>query len=313
MSDAAVFDKGLYKRFFDLVGSPEEGAGTGGSRRISQSKAAQAMGYSAGVISAYKNHAYNGNVKVLEERMEAWLKREARRLTRIDVPVTETTAMEQVRRAIAVAQDEADIAVIIGEAGTGKTTALRQYAKESFSALLVDVDPSFSKVVLMSAIARALGVEDKGGMNAVIDRVIDALKDRDAVLIIDEADYLSEGSLELVRRIINDKAGTGVVLVGLPTLEYKLRNLRNNLEQIISRVGVMVKLDKLKKNDAEKILSGVWPDLPRETVDAFFKGAGGSTRTLVKLMGRSHQLTEMNRLEKPTTETVANAAELLMR
>jgi DNA transposition AAA+ family ATPase len=312
MSDVMVFDKGLYKRFFDLVGSPEEGAGTGGSRRISQSKAAQAMGYSASVISSYKNHAYNGNVKVLEERMEAWLNREARRLSRIDVPVTETTTMEQVRRAIAVAQDEASIAVIIGDAGYGKTTALRQYAKESFSALLVDVDPSFSKAVLMSEIAHALGVEDKGGTTAVITRVIAALKDRDAVLIIDEADYLSDGSLELIRRIINDKANTGVVLVGLPTLEYKLRNLRNDHEQLLSRVGVMVKLGTLKKADAEKILSGIWTDLPRETVDAFIKGAGGSTRTLVKLMGRAHQLMELNRLDRPDMETVANAAELLM-
>jgi DNA transposition AAA+ family ATPase len=307
MSDAMSFDEGLHKRFFEIVGSPEEG------KRISQSKAAQAMGYSAAVVSAYKNRAYNGNVKVLEERIDAWLKREARRLSRMDVPTAETATMEQVRRAITIAQDEADIAVIIGEAGTGKTTALRQYAKESYSALLIDVDPSFSKVVLMNEIAHALGVEDKGGMNAVIDRVIEALKDRDAVLIIDEADYLSDGSLELVRRIINDKAHTGVVLVGLPTLEYKIRNLRNDHEQLISRVGVMVKLGKLKKTDAEKILAGVWTDLSKETVDAFTKGANGSTRTLVKLMGRVHQLMGINRLEKPDTEIIAAAGELLMR
>jgi DNA transposition AAA+ family ATPase len=308
-----TFDEGLHKRFFDIVGSPEEGAGTGGSRRISQSKAAQAMGYSAGVISAYKNHAYNGNVKVLEEKIDAWLKREARRLSRMDVPITETTTMEQVRRAVTIAQDEADIAVIIGEAGSGKTTALRQYAKESYSSLLIDVDPSFSKVVLMNEIAHALGVEDKGGMNAVIDRVIEALKDRDAVLIIDEADYLSDSSLELVRRIINDKAHTGVVLVGLPTLEYKIRNLKNDHEQLKSRIGVMVKLNTLKKTDAEKILGGVWTDLPKETVDAFVKGANGSTRTLVKLMGRVHQLMGINRLEKPDTEIIAAGGELLMR
>jgi DNA transposition AAA+ family ATPase len=301
------YNEDLYTRFFGMVGSPEEG------KRISQNKAAQAMGYSAGVISAYKNHVYNGNVKALEERMEAWLKREARRLAGIEVPTAETAVMEQVRRAIAIAQDEASIAVIIGEAGSGKTTALRQYAKESHSALLVDVDPSFSKVVLMNEIARALGVEDKGGMNAVIERVIEALKDRDAVVIIDEADYLSDGSLELVRRIINDKAHTGVVLVGLPTLEYKIRNLNNDHEQIISRVGVMVKLGRLRKADAEKILAGVWRDLSRETVDAFIKGAGGSTRTLVKLMGRVHQMMKINRVEKPDTEIIGAAGELLMR
>ncbi|MDR0709305.1 MAG: AAA family ATPase [Spirochaetaceae bacterium] len=307
MSDAMIFDEDLYKRFFEIVGSPEEG------KRVSQSKAAQAMGYSAGVVSAYKNRAYNGNVKALEERIGAWLKREARRLARVDVPTAGTIVMEQVHRAITIAQDEADIAVVIGEAGAGKTTALRQYAKESHSALLVDVDPSFSKVVLMNEIARALGVEDKGGMNAVIERVIEALKDRDTVLLIDEADYLSDGSLELVRRVINDKARTGVVLAGLPTLEYKIRSLAHNHEQIISRVGVMVKLGRLKKADAGKILSGVWADLPEETLEAFIKGAGGSTRTLVKLIGRVHQLMGINRTEKPDADVIATAGELLMR
>ena len=307
MSDVMNFDEGLYKKFFDIVGSPEEG------KRISQSKAAQAMGYSAGVVSAYKNHAYNGSVKALEERIGEWLRREARRLDRIEVPTAETAVMEQVRRALTIAQDEADIAVIIGEAGTGKTTALRQYAKESHAALLIDVDPSFSKVVLMNEIAHALGVEDKGGMNAVIERVIDALKDRDAVLVIDEADYLSDSSLELVRRIINDKARTGVVLVGLPTLEYKIRNLSHDHEQLRSRVGVMVKLGRLKKADTEKILSGVWTDLSKETLDAFIKGAGGSTRTLVKLMGRVHQLMGINHTEKPDADIIAAAGELLMR
>jgi DNA transposition AAA+ family ATPase len=307
MSDVMGYDEGLYKRFFDLVGSPEEG------KKISQSKAAQAMNYSAAVISSYKNHTYTGNVRNLEERIAVWLRQEARRLTRIEVPVTETSTMEQVRRAITVAQDEADFAVITGEAGSGKTTALLQYARESFSALLIHADPSFSKVVLMTAIAHALGVDDKGGMNAVIDRVVAALLGRDAVLIIDEADHLSEGSLELVRCIICDKAHTGVVLVGLPTLEYKLRNLKNNHEQINSRVGCLLKLGRLKKADAEKIIAGVWSDLPADTVDALVKGAGGSTRTLTKLMGRTHQMMTMNRQKTPDTELIAAAGELLMR
>jgi DNA transposition AAA+ family ATPase len=305
MSD--VFDEGLYKQFFDIVGSPEEG------KRISQAKAAQALGYSGGVISAYKSRTYNGNTKALEEKIGAWLKREARRLERMEVPTAETATMEQVRRAVTIAQDEADIAVIIGEAGTGKTTALRQYAKESHSALLVEVDPSFSKVTLINAIAHALGVEDKGGMNAVVERVVEALKGRDAVLIIDEADYLSDSSLELVRRIINDKARTGVVLAGLPRLEYKIRNLRNDHEQLASRIGVFMKLGRLKKADAEKIISGVWSDLSGETLDALIKTANGSARTLVKLMGRVHQTMGINRAENPDADIIATAAELLMR
>jgi len=301
------YNEDLYARFFELVGTPEE------KKRVSQAKAAAALGYSPGVISAYKNRSYNGNVKTLEDKIDAWLKREERRLEKVEIPTAETSVMEQVRRAATIAQDDADIAVIVGDAGTGKTTALRRYEAESHSAFLVEVDPSFTKNVLVSEIARVIGVESKGGMTAVIGRIVEALRDRDAVLIIDEADYLSDSSLELVRRIVNDKAHTGVVLAGLPRLEYKLRNLRNDHEQLASRVGVLLKVGRMKRTDAIKILEGVWKDLSKETVDAFVNVAGGSVRTLTKLIGRVHQVMSLNDLEVPDAEVVASAGELLMR
>jgi DNA transposition AAA+ family ATPase len=189
------YNEELYARFFELVGTPDE------KKRISQAKAAQALGYSSGVISAYKSRTYNGAVKNLEDKIEAWLKREARRLEKVDIPTAETSVMDQVRKAATIAQDDADIAVIVGgDAGTGKTTALRRYEAESHSAFLIEVDPSFTKNVLVTEIARALGVDVKGGMTVVIGRIVEALRERDAVLIIDEADYLSDSSLELVRR-----------------------------------------------------------------------------------------------------------------
>jgi DNA transposition AAA+ family ATPase len=301
------YNEDLYNRFFSMVGSPEEG------KRISQNKAARAIHYSSAVISSYKSRNYNGDVKTLEKRIDAWLKREARRLTNMEVPTAETSTIEQIRRAIITAQDDADIAVVVGDAGTGKTTALRRYQAESHSAWLVEVDASFTKNVLITEIARVMGVDQKGGMTAVISRIIEALKEWDGVLIIDEADYLSDSSLELIRQIINDKARTGVVLAGLPRLEYKLRNLRNDNEQLASRVGVLLKVERMKKSDAVKILGSVWKDLGREAVDTFIGLANGSVRTLVKLIGRTHQLMGVNRLEKPDAELVIEAGELLMR
>ena len=305
MSD--VYEEELHSKFFAVVGSPEEG------KRISQAKAAQALGYSSGVISAYKSKAYNGDVKTLEKKISAWLKREERRLDRLDVPVAETTTLEKIRKAITIAQDEGDIAVIVGESGTGKTTALRQYAEESHSAILINVDPSFSQVTLMNEIAKSLGVESKGGQSAVIERIIETLNGRDAVLIVDEADYLSDSALELLRRVINDKSHTGVVLVGLPRLEFKIRNLKNDHQQLQSRIGVLLKIGSLKKSDADKIIIGVWKDVPKQVIESFIETAKGSTRTLVKLMGRVHQIMGLNNYTAPDVEIIAEASELLMR
>jgi hypothetical protein len=80
-------------------------------------------------------------------------------------------------------------------------------------------------------------------------------------MVPDEADYLSDGSLELVRRVINDKAQTGVALAGLLRLKYKLENLRNDHQQLTSRVGVLLEVKRLAKPDAVKVIEGVWKGL----------------------------------------------------
>jgi len=305
MSD--IYNEELHKKFFAIVGSPDE------KKRISQAEASRKMDLTAGVISAYKSKTYTGNVKRVEEKIEEFLQREERRHSMVVVPTAETTTTTQVHRAITMAQDEVDIAVIVGEAGTGKTTAVKQYVRNTHSALLVEVDPSFSQTTLVHAIAEQVGLETSGGTNAIIERIISALRTRDAVLIVDEADYLSPASLELVRRVIHDKSNTGVVLTGLPRLEYKIKSLKNDHQQLASRVGILLKVAKMKKRDAEKILSGLWNDLPKDVVDEFIKTSNGSTRTLVKLMSRVHQLMKLNKAEKPDAEIIASAAELLMR
>jgi DNA transposition AAA+ family ATPase len=301
------YNEALYEQFFSIVGSAEEG------KKISQSAAAKQLGYSSSVVSRYKNKTYAGAVKPFEEAVAAWLGRVVRRGIRLDVPTTETAAMDSIRKALAIAQDEADIAVIVGESGTGKTTAVRRYVEESKSAILIEVDSSFTKNVLVAEIARACGVEQKGGLTTVIGRIVEALRGRDTVVIIDEADYLSDACLELVRRVINDKAGCGAALVGLPRLEYKLRNLRNDHDQLRSRVGVLLKIKKLTRQDAAKIITRVWGEMAKEITDAFCNAAAGSVRTLVKLMGRVHQVREQNRLEKIDVEVIAAAGEMLMR
>jgi DNA transposition AAA+ family ATPase len=117
----------------------------------------------------------------------------------------------------------------------------------------------------------------------------------------------------LLRRVVNDKSNTGVVLAGLPRLEYKIRNLRNDHQQLQSRIGVLIKLGALKKADAEKIIAGVWKDISKNVIESFVEAAKGSTRTLVKLMGRVHQIMGINKIEKPDAEVIAEAGELLMR
>jgi ABC-type proline/glycine betaine transport system permease subunit len=71
------------------------------------------------VVSACKSRTYQGNARAFEEVAESWIKREARRIAKIEVPTAETAALDSIRKAAAMAQDDAEITVIVGECGTG--------------------------------------------------------------------------------------------------------------------------------------------------------------------------------------------------
>jgi DNA transposition AAA+ family ATPase len=296
----------VYRRFFELVGSPEEG------KKVSQSRAAQALGVSAALISAYKSKTYNGNIESLEEKINGWLTVEAHRMENLHVPIVDTIVAQQIFRALAIVHEERCIGVIVGEAGIGKTTSVHRYMEKNPSAILIEVDQNFTKRTLVLAIAGAVGVDTKGGVAAICTRIIEVLRNRDTLLIFDEAEYMPDICLELVRRVINDKANTGVVFVGMKALEYKLRNLQRDHRQLLSRVGAFLKLDTLGKQDALKILSAIWQDLSKEVVDAFVKAANGSVRVLTILMNRVHQTVNINRLEAPTVEAILRASESIM-
>jgi ABC-type ATPase with predicted acetyltransferase domain len=60
-------------------------------------------------------------------------------VAKIETPVAETTVLDSVRKAVAMAQDDADIAVVVDDSGTGKTTALRAYIAENRSAILIEI------------------------------------------------------------------------------------------------------------------------------------------------------------------------------
>jgi DNA transposition AAA+ family ATPase len=168
----------LYQQFFSIVGE---------EKKISQARAAKELGLSAGTISLYKSRTYNGNITTIEEKIQAFLKREERRVSDITIPVAMTTTIENIQTAVEMAHDYRDIAVILGEAGTGKTTAIRKYEAENpGAAVVVYAYPGITQYKLMAEIARSIGVYSKGSKAVLIDCIVEGLKGRDLVLIIDQ-------------------------------------------------------------------------------------------------------------------------------
>jgi DNA transposition AAA+ family ATPase len=297
-------DDELYRQFFEIVGE---------GKRLSQSKAAREMGVSPSLISFYKSRTYNASITVIEDKIKAFLVREKRRISKVSIPIVETTTIENIRQAVEMAHDYKDITVITGDAGTGKTTAIRQYVEESHAAVAVYVYQGMTQQKLIIEIARSIGVYQKGVKSVLIERIVEELKGRDMVLIIDQADYLTDASLELLRCIIVDMAEVGLVLVGMPRLKMYLENLRNDHEQLLSRVGTFLRVERMKAADAAKIIQSVWQSASQEVINALTKPANGNVRTLVNLIERVHRIMAINNLETPIFEAVSDACELVIR
>ncbi len=282
--------------------------------RISQNKAAEAAGYTGSVVSQWLAGSYKGDAEAVEAALRAWMEREKNRRARRIVPVTETETLRRILNALTIAHEERDIAVIVGPAGSGKTTALKQYVeKNPASSILIEVDESMTKVSLLQDLAEKLGLDRRGPQPELVRRISNTLAERDILVIIDEADYLSDGSLELIRRIVNDKGQSGLVLVGLPRLVFRLKNLKNDHQQLASRVGVLLEVEPMKNPDSVKILKAVWPDLEKETEELFVKTAAGSVRTLAKLIDRAHRTAVANDLPRPSVDAVRLAGSLIFK
>jgi DNA transposition AAA+ family ATPase len=129
---------------------------------------------------------HRGNAKAFGETAAAWLKREERRIAKIEV-------LAPARKAAGMARDDSDIAVTAEDSGTGKTAALRSCAAESCGAVLIEAGSGFTKNALMEETAHAPGLETKGSLTAIAARIVEALRGRGPAAAVDGADTCRTG------------------------------------------------------------------------------------------------------------------------
>jgi general secretion pathway protein A len=148
---------------------------------------------------------------------------------------------------------------LTGEVGCGKTTICRALLEQlgpTFSTALI-LNPVMSADQLMKAIAMEFGLAVKGMdrlesvavMNQFLLEQVE--KGKDVVLIIDEAQDLTDELLEQVRLLSNletdDCKLLQIVLMGQPELRNRLNNHR--LRQLRQRITVRYHLSPLSRSE----------------------------------------------------------------
>jgi general secretion pathway protein A len=148
---------------------------------------------------------------------------------------------------------------ITGEVGAGKTTlcrALLEQLGNNYSTALI-LNPALDADLLVKNIATEFGLNVKGmdrldAMQQINWFLLKQLEDeRECVLIIDEAQNLTNDLLEQVRMLSNletyDRKLLQIVLMGQPELRDRLNDPA--LRQLRQRITVRYHLEPLKKHE----------------------------------------------------------------
>lgn len=226
----------------------------------SQSRVAKELGISKATLSLFLSGSYTGNneelAKVAEQFMNMGAARQATaKAPEICLQVGNTVEIEEKAR---IAHVQNTIVLVYGPAGCGKTTALEHYAQSNNGVIYVQADVTTnSPRCILKLILSALGEQVKGSSADMMRFLLDKLTDTNRLLIIDEAQHLTEKSFDTLRAI-NDKARIGIVYAGNPSILKRMYGRQEEkYDQVYSRTIYRCRLSNFYSlQDIESIYSG---------------------------------------------------------
>jgi len=220
----------------------------------SQSAVARAIGISATSLSQWINKKYPGDFVKLEKRIEDFLSREFTRAKyKVHDNFIDTSLALSITDVLNYCHTHQDMGVVYGSPGLGKTISANEYKKAHPDTLLITAFKGFSWSAIISSICEDLGLASKLAGYRKVQMISNALKGSDRLIIIDEAQFLTDSSLEIVRSI-HDLSGVGVVYIGQPSLERKMKGKEAEFfAQIYSRLGVKLTLSAPEFTDVQLI------------------------------------------------------------
>jgi DNA transposition AAA+ family ATPase len=199
--------------------------------KVTQSSFAKTIGVSDAYLSKYlkegSNYYYassievpalkyleNCNIKAQEEQSEP-------------VPFIATKDVDNAFFVIDDAVLTNKIAAITGAPGSGKTRAIKEYVKEHPNAVLIEATIRTRGKELLEMIAKNLRVAVLASQDTMVRECAAELTKSEKFFIIDEAEHLPYGALELLRRL-HDLSGRVLILVGTEQLTDNLRGAKNS-------------------------------------------------------------------------------------
>ena len=263
---------------------------------------------SGATLSQVYNENYTGRVDKIVEQMRRHLRRERlRALAPQPPPIVKTSVVEEVVRALTIAQQERVIVLLLGPTGVGKTVAIRRYCEAEPDTITMTAGIGVSPWSLGRELATQLGLSSHLTAYPLRQAVAHELRDRPRLVIVDEVDYAHEPVVQYLR-MIHDEAGVGMAWAGTPAYLRRLRNYKSaTIRQILGRIKHAVHLRACTDDDLAAILAPY--NLGDDALEAIVDGAHGEARRAVNCIVAAQRMNGKHGIPR---ELVRRAYETLM-
>ncbi len=279
---------------------------------ISKSKLAKLIDIGGSTLSEWLGQKYNGDITKIESKVAAFLERKKNAvIKRIDF-VADTLNKIKIYDAINTVQEyvssanqqgvteSCKIGIVYGRAGLGKTKAVQEYVKYAQNCKLITAQTGDNEKSILEKMCISIGIDNRGTSTAMKRNILNSLKGKEVILIIDESEHLRPKTIDIVRSI-GDITGVGIILVGTETLRDKLKSTKNEYEYLYSRVVIAAEVKDLSFEDIRLItkiyLEGDEHEYENNEIDELAKTlkalCNGSARILSNLLTMSMKLCKM--------------------
>lgn len=208
----------------------------------SEKKAGAQIGVSSSIISQLRSETYNGDVAKQFEKLRAYFETKASAAdTYTEIEYAPTTISEVVYKTLENVKIKGGFAFVTGDAGIGKTKALRKYiADNPLNSVMITINPcSKSTKAVLKLLAMELGLPISQSRDDLWMTIAAKLHDG-MVIAVDEAQLLTYGSIETLRSFadyFSERGQTlGVALVGNEGIREKIEGRsREQYRQVNNR------------------------------------------------------------------------------
>lgn len=239
---------------------------------LSQAKIAKKMNVSEGTVSGFLSGTYKAMESIVP-KVQQLIRIESKKEVEPKEPDFKmTTVSSTVLNLIKYCHVSGKIGIAYGDAGIGKTMAIKKYKKDNpDTAVVITISPCFATITgVNELLADELHVHEKVSRK-IQKEAINKLRGSNKVVIIDEAQHLTVRVINHLR-CIADGSGVGMAFIGNEEIYIKMRGSgQAAYAQLYSRIADPEHLltTDIKKDDIKLLFEDV--EMPDEAVDILYK------------------------------------------